>query len=140
MPRINTISLNITTGGGGPAGASGTRGDVYLGVCGREFYAALPSEEFVSGSTREFIFGDGANVSNPEINDPRDHSLFTEDVKHFPTYVRFQPRDPADQWFMERALMSFNNTINPVWDTASFLGRGIWLGRTSGFYVHLRRV
>jgi hypothetical protein len=143
MPRINTITLNITTGTGGPAGTAGTRGDVYLGVCGREFYAdtsITENEDFVAGSTTEFVFGDGANVGNPGINDPRQHSLFTEDVKHFPTYIRFQPRSPEDQWLMVRALMSFNNTINPTWDTASWLGRSIWLGNTSGLYVHLRLV
>ena len=134
MPQIDQIAPNIQTG---DLEDAGTDGDIYLGVCGREFYVDSQSDDFERGAVFTYIFGDGANVSNPPPNDPRSHLLLTENVERFPTYIRFQPENRNDHWFMQDAEFSFNGQILPQWGTSSFLRRGIWLGTRSGMYVHL---
>lgn len=118
---------------------AGTDGDVYLGVCGREFYVDTESDDFECGSARDYVFGDGANVINKPDNDPRGQLLLTENVERFPVYLRFQPRSRSDNWNLQRAVVTFNENLLPQWDTASFVrpDAGIWLGIRSGLYVHL---
>jgi hypothetical protein len=101
MPQISKIALTINTG---DVQGAGTDGDVYLGVCGREFRVDTGSEDFQRGSSKEYIFGDDANVLRPELNDPRDHLLFVENLARFPIYLRFQPTNRADHWFMQDAM------------------------------------
>ncbi len=50
---------------------AGTDGDVYFGCCGREFYVDSGDNDFERGADKEYFFGVGANVLNPDLNDPR---------------------------------------------------------------------
>lgn len=138
MPELHKITLNLQTG---DLEDAGTDGDVYLGVCGREFYVDSedPDEDdFERNSTHEYVFGVDASNINPPANDPRNPQLFTENVERFPMYIRFQPRSRTDHWFLHRAEVSFNDSFFPRWDTLELIGRaGIWLGTRSGMYVHL---
>jgi hypothetical protein len=133
---IQSIHLNIQTG---DLSGAGTDGDIYLGICGREFRADTTADDFERGSTRLYIFGDGANVLNASTNDPREQQLLLANVDGLPVYVRFQPRNSGDNWRLQRATVTLNGLLFPMWDTASFLQRGIWLGTRSGLYVHLPR-
>jgi hypothetical protein len=92
-------------------------------------------------AAREYILGDGANITNAAVNDPRHQQLFTENVAHFPVYIRFQPRSRTDNWQLHRADVRFNGSLHIDWDTVSFVtndpAEGIWLGIRSGLAVHL---
>jgi hypothetical protein len=138
VTQIVAIHLNVETG---RASGAGTDGSVYLGVCGREFMADTTADDFEAGSSRLYVFGEGATVTNRADNDPRKQRLFEEEVGAFPVYLRFQPRNEADRWNLARAVMTLNGRLLPMWDTASFVahGEGIWLGAKSGLYVHLPR-
>ena len=131
MPQIFQIVLHTQTG---DLEDAGTDDDVYLGVCGREFHCDSASDDFERGSAATYVFGENANVSNPDLNDPRDHLLLTENVESLPTYLRFQG---DDHWFLDRAGFYFNGEVFPQWDTASYLRGGIWLGPRAGMYVHI---
>ena len=136
MTLITSIQFQLNTGS--MVGA-GTDGDVYLGVCGREFYVDTSADDFERGSSRMYIFGDGANVNNPPNNDPRKQSLHIENVGNFPVYLRFQPRSRTDNWNVQRAEVSFNGNFFPRWDTASFVSQrdGIWMGVRSSLFLHI---
>ena len=55
MPQITSIHLTLITGN---ASGAGTDGDVYLGICGREFFVDTTANDFERGASREYIFGD----------------------------------------------------------------------------------
>lgn len=138
MPAINSIHLHIQTG---DLSGAGTDGDVYLGLCGREFSIDTTRDDFERGAAREYILGDGANINNAMVNDPRGQRLFTENVAKFPVYIRFQPRSRTDNWQLQRADVRFNGSLHIDWDTANYISnnpqKGIWLGVRSGLVVHL---
>jgi hypothetical protein len=138
MPQINSIQLHIQTGG---LSGAGTDGDVYLGLGGREFSVDTTSDDFERGATRSYVLGEGANIQNAAVNDPRDPQLFTERVATFPVYIRFQPRSRSDNWQLQRADVRFNDSLHIDWDTLGLLqndrDKGVWLGVRSGLVVHL---
>ena len=138
MPQIQSIHLHIQTGN---LSGAGTDGDVYLGLCAREFSIDTTRDDFERGAARTYILGEGANINNPAVNDPRSHLLLTENVANFPVYVRFRPRSRTDNWQLQRASVRFNDSIHLDWDTAHFIAmdptQGIWLGVRSGLVVHL---
>jgi hypothetical protein len=138
MPQINSIHLHIQTGN---LSGAGTDGDVYLGLCGREFSIDTTRDDFERGAAREYILGEGANINNSDVNDPRSHLLLTENVANFPVYLRFQPRSRTDNWQLQRADVRFNGSLHIDWDTVNFIvndpTQGIWLGVRSGLVVHL---
>lgn len=140
MPQINSIQLHLETG---DLSGAGTDGDVYLGLCGREFSIDTTRDDFERGSGRTYVLGENADIRNAEFNDPRMQGLFTENVARFPVYVRFQPQTRSDNWQLLRADVRFNDSIHIDWDTAPFIplgSEGIWLGVRSGLWVHLFNV
>ena len=108
MPQINIIELHLSTGS---LSGAGTDGDVYLGLCGREFSIDSTSDDFEGGSGRTYVLGEGANIRNAGLNDPRTQQLFTENVSNFPVYIRFQPRSRNDHWQLQRADVRFNGSF-----------------------------
>ena len=138
MSSINSIQLHIQTG---DLSGAGTDGDVYLGLCGREFSIDTTRDDFERGAARTYIVGEGANIQNAAVNDPRSQRLFTENVAKFPVYIRFQPRSRTDNRQLQRADVRFNDSIHIDWDTVNFVfndpAEGIWLGVRSGLFVHL---
>ncbi len=141
MPSVNSIHLHIQTGG---QSGAGTDGDVYLGLCGREFSIDSTRDDFERGAGREYILGEGANIRNADVNDPRRRRLFTENVAKFPVYIRFQPQSRSDNWQVQRADVRFNGSLHIDWDTVGFVANnpaeGIWLGVRSGLFVHLENL
>jgi hypothetical protein len=137
MPQINSIQLHLETG---DLSGAGTDGDVYLGLCGREFSIDTTRDDFEGGSGRTYVLGENADIRNAEFNDPRAHGLFTENVARFPVYIRFQPQTRSDNWQLLRADVRFNDSLHIDWDTRPFIpagSEGIWLGVRSGLCVHL---
>lgn len=134
MARIRSIHLQLNTLG---VNDGGTDGDVYLGVCGREFYIDSTTNDFQSGASKAYIFGEGANILHADDNDPRTQGLDTEDVDRFPMYIRFQPKNRDDRWNLQRAQVSFNGNFFPRWDTFGYISHrtGIWMGTRASMSV-----
>ena len=139
MPQITKIEFHLETG---DLSGAGTDGDVYLGLCGREFSIDSSRDDFERGSGRTYVLGEEADIRNAEFNDPRKQNLFTENVPNFPVYVRFQPQTRGDNWHVVRADVRFNGALHIDWDTLPSVRRteGIWLGVRSGLVVHLTNV
>lgn len=118
---------------------AGTDGDVYLGLCGREFFLDSSANDFERGSSHTYILGNGANVNNDSENDPRQQNLFSEEVEKYPVYLRLSPLGNNSAWKLEQAIVTLNGSEFLRWDTRGlvFPDRGIWLGRTSGLVVHI---
>ena len=105
MTPINSIQLNIQTGG---LSNAGTDGDVYLGLGGREFSIDSSADDFERGSSRLYNLGEGSNVLHSNLNDPREPPLYTEQVANYPVYIRFNPKSRNDTWQLQRADVMFN--------------------------------
>jgi hypothetical protein len=136
LTQITSIQFQLITAN---QSGAGTDGDVYLGICGREFYVDSSANDFERGSSRLYVFGTGANNINPGDNDPRDHNLQIENVDTFPVYIRFQPQSRTDNWIVQRAEVSFNGNFFPRWDTASVISQrvGIVMGTRSTLFLHI---
>jgi hypothetical protein len=132
MERIEQIALTLQTARDGGAG---TDGDVYLGICGREFYLDTDRDDFERGASITYVLGEGSNVHNASQNDPRDQFLYVEEALERPVYIRFHGKSRDDNWKLLRASVSLNESVAPTWDTArlfSFVDGGIWLGTRAG--------
>ena len=136
MPQIESIRVEVNTL---DVNGAGTNGSLYLGVCGREFDLDTSANDLERGAADQFILGNGANINNKPINDPRKQMLLTEHVDALPVYLRFVGKDDDDKWGLERAVMILNDELLPMWDTASYISNvdGIWLGAKCGGVVFL---
>jgi hypothetical protein len=133
VPDITSIEFNLQTA---DVTGANTDGDVYLGSCGREFYVDSEDNDFQQGDGRTYIFGDGANVLVPHLNDPRDPQLQLENIDCFPVYIRFQGEYKGDNWRLQRAVVRINNAPFPMWDTAELGIPGIWMGARAGLFLY----
>jgi hypothetical protein len=70
MAAITRMDVRLVTGN---RPGAGTDGNVFVAVCGREFSvdSAGDFDDFERGDDRTYVFGAGANVANPERNDPQ---------------------------------------------------------------------
>jgi hypothetical protein len=138
MAAITSIQVSIQTM---DTSGAGTDGDVYLGFSGREFYLDTTADDFERGSSRTYRLGDGPNVLFASVNDPRKPQLAVENVDRFPVWIRFVPRGRDDNWILGRAVVTLNDRLFPMWDTAEYISfrEGIQLGTHSGLFVHLLR-
>jgi len=145
MVAITTITLTLATKNIANGGIDS--GNVYLGICGREFRiesAIEDDDDFQRGSRWTYILGDDpppgtlddespplirnihntteGNKNTPTINYPLDTvSLVGPGALNFgfPVYVRLDPED--DNWALEYARCSVNpgtqNANYWVWET-----------------------
>jgi hypothetical protein len=134
MAFLNKIRVTITTGR--DAGA-GTDGSVYLGLAGREFRCDTSADDFERGSTRDYVFGDGANVQRPGDNDPRKPPLRVEDPDIFQAYIRFA-QGGNSPWLLEEAAVYIDDETAPRYET-DISNNPIWLGDASGCIYYLRK-
>ncbi|MFJ3583116.1 hypothetical protein ACIPPS_12925 [Streptomyces sp. NPDC090127] len=124
------------------AEAKPASGTVYLGIAGREFAMETDGSDFDRDTFQEFVFGEDANVSNPEYNDPRMPQLTTADLDRYPAYIRL---DGSDGWCLERATVTIEpGSENPhAFDNPDLVGvadnRRIWLRSDYGQVLGLRR-
>jgi hypothetical protein len=84
-----------------------------------------------------YIFGDGANVNNKSLNDPTNPQLVLENVENFPIYIRFAPEGGDDRWKLQRATVTFNGQLFPMWDTLDLFPDGIWLASRAGLVLFI---
>ena len=92
VQTISQIKLSVTTGE-----KDINKDDrVYLGIGGREFRCRKDGDSdanpfHLKHQTVSLIFGDGSNVEDPVINDPRNPLMDTSDISRFPMYLRTEP-------------------------------------------------
>ena len=124
MPSIKKISININTASDSNAG---TDGDVYVGFCGREFFVDTNADDFERGSSKSYVFGEGATVLNKALNDPRSPQLQDTDIDRYPVYVRFVGVSRGDNWKVQRVTVTYNDQLFPMYDL-NLHRDGIWMG------------
>jgi hypothetical protein len=136
MTAITRIDLRLVTGNRSNAG---TDDNVYLGICGREFYVDSSSNDFEQGSDRIYTFGVGSNVTHAEENDPRTpFALQTENLGRFPVYIRHEPVALGENsWNVERVTVTVNPGTAQVQFDALAGANNLWLGVFSGRYCYL---
>ena len=143
MAAITRIDVRIKTGRGGKL--AGTDGDVYIRIGGREFFVDSAADDFEQGSDRTYTFGEGANVRDAALNDPRSpYQLLTENLNRFPINIRFVPGPGSlaqeDVWILE----SITVTVNPGTGQVQFQALGgsdnLVLGKRAGLYCDLVRL
>lgn len=138
MANLNSFHVHIKTNN---LKNADTDGNVYIGICGREFRCDSKADDFEKDSNTIYIFGTNANVENAANNDPRKPQLKVEDVDRFPVYIRFE-QDLTDldggEWNLEAAVVHLNETTTPQYE--SQLGKeGLWLGKSVGSFLYLRK-
>jgi hypothetical protein len=141
MAAISRIEVELKTG---KIPNAGTDGEIYLGICGREFYLDRANvDDFEQGDKGLYIFGGrAANTVNKEENDPTEPQLDTvnlpqfpspKNLDEFPVCLRLEPRGPGPDWNIETiAVRVFveNDMVNEF--TRGFGRTGLWLGQKSG--------
>ena len=140
MAAITRIDVRIKTGRGSKL--AGTDGDVYIRIGGREFFVDSAADDFEQGSDRTYTFGEGANVRDAALNDPRSpYQLLTENLNRFPINLRFVPGPGSlgqeDVWILE----SITVTVNPGTGQVQFQALGgsdnLVLGKRAGLSCDL---
>jgi hypothetical protein len=132
MASLSKIEAGFFTS---KAADAGTDGNVYVGICGREFCCNTTSEDFERGQKRTYQFGSGANVTDPTMNDPRDPQLQVEDADLFPVYIRFD-QGRASHWKLAAVEVVLND------GAAVFSNNAIpelWMGLRAGAFCYLRK-
>ena len=133
MAAIRSIDVVLDTGN------DGTDGDVYLGICGREFSIDSEANDFQAGTPpRTYTFGDGANINFRGSNDPREpYPLHTENLDRFPVYIRFAPENRSDNWDLDSVRVTVNPGPGEVRYQALVSTGHLLLGTHSGLYCYL---
>ncbi len=131
MADIKSFTVNIVTGN---IDGAGTDGDVYLGICGREFFLDSTSDDFEKGANKTYKLGEGANIKNQNLNDPRKPQLISEDLDKFPVYIRLEPSGGNPDWNITFVNVEIGGTGYGV-----VFRQGLWLGRRAGKVCFLRQ-
>jgi hypothetical protein len=133
MAAIPSIDVTIGTG---DADGAGTDGNVYLGICGREFHLDSTANNFVKGSIDKFRLGKGAGskMSDPDLNDPRNPPVNSDNLGTFPVYIRFEPSGDNPDGNLKFVNVELGGTGFGV----NFL-KGLWLGTRAGKICFLKQ-
>lgn len=138
MANINRIDVLLKTG---KKQFAGTNGSVYIGIAGREFHTDSAAQDFENGDKRTYTLGVGANILDPERNDPRSPQLDTGDLSKFPVYLRFEPHGNNPDWNVENVIV----TVNPGTKEIKFsnarlnFAPDIWLGQKYGKFIYMSK-
>lgn len=144
MAPITQIRAHVETADVGGAGSDSW---TYLGVGGREFLLDLQGRSDTGRAADDtYYFGEGTNVENAEYNDPRTPRLDTDDLIHFPVYLRVETSGSEPPWCIEMVSVTVNpesrdarQYTHPALRPHSERGR-IWLDDKSGKALYLRPV
>jgi hypothetical protein len=134
---LTKVSVEIKTADE-PGAATG--GSVYLGLGGREFRCNTDRDDFAQGATDTFVFGAGANVKHPAINDPRTPEMTLTTVDRFPVYLRFDQGVRA-AWKLAHVTVRLTaaGLLQPLFFSSHMHPGGVRLGTESGAYLFLAR-
>jgi hypothetical protein len=135
MSAITRIDVRLVTGN---RSGAGTDGEVYVGICGREFYLDSAVDDFEQGSDRTYTLGVGANINYAGYNDPRSPQLDTVDLDKFPKYIRLEPTGSNSEWNLEEVTVTVNPGTGQVVYRALAGGLNLWLGQKYGKFCYLK--
>ncbi|WP_413098192.1 hypothetical protein [Streptomyces sp. Inha503] len=146
MYSITSIKAEVYTAA---ESAPTTTSLVFLGFGGREFRLDTASDgDFTGPVNTVFILGGpGANVLNPQRNDPTRPQITTRDLER-PVYLRLGPAGAAPEWVLEYAKVTAYGPSNEplaTWNTPALRDntepktRKIWLGDPYGLIYYLTR-
>ncbi|WP_031089660.1 hypothetical protein [Streptomyces sp. NRRL WC-3549] len=117
---------------------------IYLGLGGREFSLDTHGIDFSRGADANFRLGAESNVKYPEYNDPRTPPLSTEDLSHFPVYLRVETAGGGPAWCLEWVSVTVDPDTSrrrrftpPCLSGSGREGR-IWLDTGYGKALYLR--
>jgi hypothetical protein len=131
MSDIQKIKVTVKTSN---IDGAGTDGNVFLGICGREFFLDSSGNDFEKNSLLTYTFGVDANVTRKNENDPRKPQLRTEHLKDFPVYIRFEPLGGSSSaWNLKYVSIEVEGL-----DYGISYPTGLWLGDTSGKFCYLK--
>lgn len=138
MAAIKRIDIKLHTANRSYAG---TDSHVFVAVAGREFHVDSGVDDFERGDDRVYTLGEGANINNAAINDPRGPvQLDTADVDRFPVWLRMEPAGSNANWNVESVQVTVNPGPGEIVFRALWGGdKRIWLGQNSGKFVFLRK-
>lgn len=141
MASISQIVAHIVTA---DVEHASTGSWIYLGVGGREFSLDTHGIDFSRGADANFRLGEESNVKYPEYNDPRTPPLSTEDLPHFPVYLRVETAGDGPAWCLEWASVTVDPDSSHCrrYTHPSLSGstgeRRIWLDTGYGKALYLR--
>jgi hypothetical protein len=108
LAHITKIEFTIKTGNDQQANA-GADSKVFCGIAGREFRLEKTGVEFDRNTNETIVAGNGANISNPALNDPNNPELLLDNLpngtKPQPLYIRYVPSDQNKGWQLENATV-----------------------------------
>ena len=137
MAYIRQIRVEITTGRDRGAG---TDGNVYLGICGREFRCDTSADDFEQGSTREYIFGSMPGsfpkITSERYNHPSRPTLLPEEADLFPAYIRLS--QGSSRWLLAGVKVYIDNEVEPHF-IDMMLNNPLWMGDDCGCIYYLHR-
>lgn len=122
---------------------SGTGGDVFLGIGGREFRLDTASDDFGQGDMQFYILGEDRNVKFPNENDPRfDSVVDTDTLARFPVYLRIEPENDGDHWRLRSAAVLVYQEPSEFAGAYAIqtVNDGLVLGRNTGKVIHLLKI
>ena len=135
MTALGKIRVEIETGRGH---GSGTDGNVYLGIAGREFRCDTSADDFERGSTKEYVFGPpNSNVTKRDHNNPYSPPLQVEEADIFPAYIRFA-QGGNSKWQFAGAKVFLNSDADPHF-IADLGTDPLWMGDDCGCIYYLRK-
>ena len=122
-------------------GAS-TKGQVFLGLGGREFRLDIKDyADFDQGDEVIYELGEDSNVLNSGRNDPRmGCPVKVEDVTTRPAYIRLVPKKDSDDWkvaLVKVTVLAGDHEIR--FAALDSNNQDLWLGPQSGTCLHLNR-
>jgi hypothetical protein len=139
MPITNITAMILTY----DVEDAGTDGNVYLGICGREFRCDSAKDDFERGSTGVYKFGDTPGyVTHPDANDPRNPRLDQSELDLYPVYLRFD-QGSSDHWALELVKVWINDPImsHPHhYERQFFPNAPLWMGKNAGNFCYLHKV
>jgi hypothetical protein len=146
MANITGVLCQIITGN---ISGAGTDGDIYLGLCGREFHLDSDEDDYERGSWREYILGTGPldpnppppqiHVRNPDKNDPASEGfpLNSANLDRSPIYIRFEPEGSDDNWNVASAVvLVYTGTFLKAYLPPREFDN-LWLGKAMGKVLFL---
>jgi hypothetical protein len=146
MARISGILCEMITS---DFSGAGTDGNIYLGICGREFHLDSTRDDFERGSFRDYILGDPpidlgnpppdhVHVRDADKNDPRSGCpLDTDSLDITPVYIRFEPQNSGDNWNMNFAAVLVFTDFFFIGYSPQAGFDNLWMGNASGKIIYL---
>ena len=83
---------------------------------------------------KTYKLGEGANILNKDLNDPRKPQLKSEDLDKFPVYIRLEPAGGSPDWNLTFVNVEIGGTGYGV-----LFQTGLWLGQKAGKVCFLRQ-